>query len=49
MAYSEIVTDAVRNLGEGIGRAGRNEHDVCPTSQLYVQNRVADFVPFLWL
>ena len=46
-AHGEIVANAVRDLGQGVGRAWCYEHDVSPPSELYVQDGIADFVSLL--
>lgn len=42
IAYRKVVATSVSNLGQGIRRARRNQHDVCPPPQLDVEDGVTD-------
>jgi hypothetical protein len=44
LAYYEIVADAVGDLGEGVGRARCDEHNVGPAAELDVQNGISDAI-----
>ena len=44
LAYHEIVADAVGDLGEGVGGARCDEHNVGPAAKLDVQNRISDAI-----
>jgi hypothetical protein len=44
LAYCEIVADAVGDLGEGVGRARCDEHNVGPAAKLDVQNGLSDAI-----
>jgi len=50
VAYYEIVADAVGDLGEGVGGARCDEHNVGPAAKLDVQNGISDAIvriPFI--
>lgn len=41
----QVVTEATRKLGHRVGRQWCYDHEVCPSSQLNVQHRVANCLP----
>ena len=42
--HHEIITDAGRNLCKGVCGTWRNEHNVRPSPELDVENRIAEFI-----
>jgi hypothetical protein len=43
-AYDEIVADSIGDLGESVGGARCDEHNVSPAAKLDVQNGIADAI-----
>ena len=44
-AGEEVVTEALRQLGEGVCRQRCNDQAVCPSSQLNVHDGIANLLP----